>query len=113
MSRGRTTVTVGRLRVECERSSYQSISNTQGGPSPFPGFHSSKAPKGPPGMEGAGSPVPLQGWVLMISADSHGSVAAVTCVAAGVGGGMQTHGRIAQPHRVRSHGHGAWTYLGD
>ena len=36
MSRGRTPVTVGRLRVECERSSYQQHLTPKGDPLRFP-----------------------------------------------------------------------------
>ena len=70
MSRGRTTVTVGRSYVECRDHRTSQHLTPKGDPHRLP-VSTQGAQRTTRGMEGAGSTVPLQGWVLMISADSH------------------------------------------
>ena len=69
MSRGRTPVTVGRLRVECRDHRTSQYLTPKGDPHRLPvstqGAHRATRDGGSR-VNGA-----AQGWVLMISADSH------------------------------------------
>ena len=70
MSRGRTPVTVGRLRVECRDHRTSQYLTPKGDPHRLP-VSTQGAQRTTRDGGSRIRAVPLQGWVLMISADSH------------------------------------------